>query len=153
MCESSADDPKPDLDEEWFYDEDEDEHERPGDIPNPEWWSVLHTPGGRFRAGKSYSPDPSGSRAAVKAADVKLGSMFFCTLVTLHNLDDVFDLLKDLSGDFLRVCNTRDGRLLEPAATPIQKETWLYCIPPVDERDMGLTDTFPNYLGNFRCWI
>jgi hypothetical protein len=71
----------------------------PGDIPIAEIWCVLRTPGGRLRAGKSYRPDPSGARTAVKAADYKMSAFFLCSLVSVHNLEDVLDLLRDLSTD------------------------------------------------------
>jgi hypothetical protein len=96
MSDSIVDDPKSDIGE--FSDWDDEEQDRPADIPT-ELWSVLQTPGGRFRAGKSYRPDPSAARTAVKAEDYKLGFVFFCSLVSVHNLDGVFDLLKTLSAD------------------------------------------------------
>ena len=99
MSKSLVGDPKPDIDQAGLGGQYEEEQERPGDIESPELWSVLQTPGGRFRAGKSYRPDPSASRAAVKAEDYKLGPVFFCTLVVVHHLDDVFDLLRKLSSD------------------------------------------------------
>ena len=99
MSELLVGDPKPDIDQAGLGGQYEEEQERPGDIESPELWSVLQTPGGRFRAGKSYRPDPSASRAAVKAEDYKLGPVFFCTLVVVHHLDDVFDLLRKLSSD------------------------------------------------------
>jgi hypothetical protein len=66
-----------------------DESEYDDDLPDteqdnefdagPELLWILRAPGGSFRAGKSYRPDPTGSRTAVKAADYKLGAVFLCT--------------------------------------------------------------------------
>ncbi len=64
-----------------------------------EWISVLYAAGGRFRSGKSYRPDPSGARWAVKAGDYALGSQFLSTDYSIENLSEFFELLKDLAED------------------------------------------------------
>jgi hypothetical protein len=75
-------DPKPDV--EFLY---------------PEIFWVLRTLGGRLRAGKSYRPDPSGLRIAVKAADYSLGNVFLCEWYDVDNHREFFELLKSLSTD------------------------------------------------------
>ena len=51
---------------------------RPDDYPGFESLEVLLTAGGRYRAGKSYRPDLSGVRRAVKVDDYTLGWVFLC---------------------------------------------------------------------------
>src|ERR1700730_3667715 len=72
---------------------------RPDDFPGVEIQSILRAPGGRHKAGKSYRPDPTGARRAVKVDDYKLGSVFLHNSVVIDCLEDVFDLLKSLSTD------------------------------------------------------
>jgi hypothetical protein len=69
------------------------------DFRGPELLWVLRTPGGRFRAGKSYRPDPSGARVAVKVADYKQGAAFLCSVYSVDDLNEFFELLKALSTD------------------------------------------------------
>ena len=80
----------------WDFDED------PGDLDAefaPEWISVLYAAGGPYRAGKSYRPDLSGSRRAIKAGDYALGSLFLSTDYGVGNFDRFFGLLKILADD------------------------------------------------------
>ena len=49
---------------------------RPDDYPGSESMEVLLTAGGPYKAGKSYRPDPSGARRAVKVDDYSLGTKF-----------------------------------------------------------------------------
>jgi hypothetical protein len=91
---------------------------RPDDFPGVEIQSILRAPGGRFKAGKSYRPDPTKARRAVKVDDYKLGSVFLHNSVVIDCLEDVFDLLKSLSTDpcaflirgFLEDCVGRPAR-------------------------------------------
>jgi hypothetical protein len=62
---------------------------RPDDYPGFECLAVLHTVGGPFRAGKSYRPDPSGSRNAVKVNDCTVGTTFLCNTVWFDCLEHV----------------------------------------------------------------
>jgi hypothetical protein len=73
--------------------------ESSSEFPATEILCILQTSGSGFRAGKSYRPDASGLRAAVKAADYKLGSQFLCTVHGADNFDEFFELLKGLSTD------------------------------------------------------
>jgi hypothetical protein len=72
---------------------------RPDDYPGFECLAVLRTLGARDRAGKSYRPDPSGLHRAVKVDDYSLGAQFLCRLVYFESLEEVFELLKELSAD------------------------------------------------------
>jgi hypothetical protein len=72
---------------------------RPDDFPGYESLSVLQTAGGQYRAGKSYRPDPSGQRRAVKVDDYTSGWVFLCNTVWFGSLEEVFEILKELSKD------------------------------------------------------
>jgi hypothetical protein len=69
---------------------------RPDDFPGVEIQSILRTPGGRLRAGKSYRPDPTRARRAVKVDDYKLGSIFLHNPVVIDclepNIENGFDI-------------------------------------------------------------
>jgi hypothetical protein len=73
--------------------------DEPNDFAGHEFLCVLRTAGSRFTATKSFRPDPSGLRTAVKAADYKSGWLFLCTPTFLENLEQFFELLKELSTD------------------------------------------------------
>ena len=66
----------------------------PNDFAGYELLCVLRTPGGRFTATKSYRPDPTGLRTAVKAADYNSGALFLCTLTFLENLEQFSSCFK-----------------------------------------------------------
>src|SRR3984893_18140073 len=91
---------------------------RPDDFPGVEIQSILRAPGGRYKAGKSYRPDPTKARRAVKVDDYKIVSVFLHNSVVIDCLEDVFDLLKSLSTDpcaflirgFLEDCVGRPAR-------------------------------------------
>ena len=91
---------------------------RPDDFPGVEIQSILRAPGGRHKAGKSYRPDPTGARRAVKVDDYKLGSVFLHNSVVIDSLEGLFELLKYLSIDpcsflirgILEDCAGRPGR-------------------------------------------
>ena len=87
------------TDERFWLEPEPDWPDGPNDFYGYELLCVLRTPGGRFAATKSFRPDPSGLRTAVKAADYNSGWLFLCTLTFLENLEQFFDLLKDLSTD------------------------------------------------------
>ncbi len=70
-----------------------DKPERPDDYVGPEIQTVLQTLEKGCRAGKSYRPDPSGRRRAVKAADYKAGTKFFATNQIIEGLEDLYWLL------------------------------------------------------------
>src|ERR1700724_2082942 len=70
---------------------------RPDDYPGFESLAVLQTAGGLYKAGKSYRPDPSGLRRAIKVDDYSSGKHFLCTSFLIEGLEDIFDLLKHLS--------------------------------------------------------
>jgi hypothetical protein len=72
---------------------------RPDDYPGFESLSVLITVGGCYKAGKSYRPDPSGLRRAVKVDDYTSGVAFLCQVWWIDGLDDVFALLQRISKD------------------------------------------------------
>ena len=72
---------------------------RPDDFPGVEIQSILWAPGGHLKAGKSYRPDPTGARRAVKVDDYKLGAFFLHNSVVIDSLEGVFHLLKSLSTD------------------------------------------------------
>jgi hypothetical protein len=73
--------------------------DEPNDFAGCEFLCVLRTPGGRFTATKSFRPDPTGMRTAVKATDYNSGWLFLCTLTGLENLEQFFQLLQELSTD------------------------------------------------------
>jgi hypothetical protein len=101
--------PTPDNSEPFYYTPETDEglefepepqcSDEPNDFAGYEPLCVLRTPGGRFTATKSYRPDPTGLRTAVKAADYNSGALFLCTLTFLENLEQFFELLRELSTD------------------------------------------------------
>jgi hypothetical protein len=72
---------------------------RPDDYPGFESLAVLITAGGQYKAGKSYRPDPSGARRAVKVNDYSLGWQFLCQTHWIEGLEEVFDILQDISKD------------------------------------------------------
>jgi hypothetical protein len=72
---------------------------RPDDYPSFESLEVLLTAGGRYKAGKSYRPDPSGARRAVKVDDYSSGWQFLCQVWWIEGLEQVFTLLQDISKD------------------------------------------------------
>ncbi len=65
-------------------------HGWPDDYVGPEIQTVLQTLEKGCRAGKSYCPDPSGRRRAVKAADYKAGTKFFATNQIIEGLEDLY---------------------------------------------------------------
>jgi hypothetical protein len=71
----------------------------PDDYVGPEIQTVLQTLEKGCRAGKSYRPDPSGRRRAVKAADYKAGTKFFATNQIIEGLEDLYWLLVELASD------------------------------------------------------
>ena len=105
MSETGPEGPRLELDvREIFTPLDDDEwgpslEGRPDDHPGYENLSVLQTPGGRYRAGKSYRPDSSGLRRASKVDDYSLGTDFLCNTVWFESLEEVFTLLQKLSTD------------------------------------------------------
>jgi hypothetical protein len=72
---------------------------RSDDFPGVEIQSVLLAAGGRRTAGKSYRPDPNGRRRAVKVNDYNLGTIILSTCVVIDSLEDVFELIKNISTD------------------------------------------------------
>lgn len=72
---------------------------RPDDYPGFESLCVLITAGGQYRSGKSYRPDPSGQRRAVKVGDYSLGSVFLCQVHWIEGLEEVFEMLRYISKD------------------------------------------------------
>jgi hypothetical protein len=82
-----------------YFDGMDDPELDPEFVTNAEVLWALRTLGSGRRAGKSYRPDPSGSRTAVKAAEYKLGLVFCCTFESAVNLNQFFELLKELSAD------------------------------------------------------
>jgi hypothetical protein len=88
-----------DIDEGLEYEPEPQCPDGPNDFAGYEVLCVLRTPGGRFTATKSYRPDPTRLRTAVKAADYNSEALFLCTLTSLENLEQFFELLQDLSTD------------------------------------------------------
>jgi hypothetical protein len=69
------------------------------DYPEPEvQWILRDIEKGR-RSGKSYRPDPTGQRHAIKNTDYKSGETFFTNSVIIKSLEDVYELLKTLAPD------------------------------------------------------
>jgi hypothetical protein len=75
------------------------EPRRPKDYPGFELQWVLQTLERGCRAGKSYRPDPSGKRTAIKAADYRSGEQFFATSHSLEGVDDLYCLLQRFAPD------------------------------------------------------
>src|SRR5438552_14744325 len=85
----------------------------PEDWIGPEIQTVLRTVEKGRRAGKSYRPDPSGQRRAIKDANYRAGTQFFATHHLIENLDDLYWLLLKLAADrtaFLSGGCWRNGR-------------------------------------------
>src|SRR5438067_679060 len=71
----------------------------PDDWIGPEIQTVLKTVEKGCRAGKSYRPDPTCQRRAVKAASYKAGTNFFATEYIIDGLKDLYWLLVELAPD------------------------------------------------------
>src|SRR5947207_1514027 len=71
----------------------------PDDWIGPEIQTVLKTVEKGRRAGKSYRPDPTCQRRAVKAASYKAGTNFFATEYIIDGLKDLYWLLVELAPD------------------------------------------------------
>jgi hypothetical protein len=82
-----------------FFDDLGPGNKRPDDYVGPEIQTILQTLENGCRAGKSYRPDPSGRRRAVKAADYKAGTKFFATTPIIEGLEDLYWLLVELASD------------------------------------------------------
>ena len=102
MTEYIPEDPETDVDATKLFSPIEDgapSLRRPDDYPRFESLEVLLTAGGRYKAGKSYRPDPSGLRRAVKVDDYALGVEFLCQVWWIEGLQQVFAILQDISKD------------------------------------------------------
>ena len=71
----------------------------PEDWIGPEIQTVLRTIEKGCRAGKSYRPDPSGERRAIKDANYKAGTKFFAQEYIIDGLEDLYWLLVELAPD------------------------------------------------------
>ena len=71
----------------------------PEDYIGPEIQTVLQTLEPGCRAGKSYRPDPSGNRRAVKAQSYRAGTKFFATQYIIDGLKDLYALLDKFASD------------------------------------------------------
>ena len=104
MSDVLPDDPEPEFDATQHFDPIDDGKTnaptgRPDDYPGFESLEVLLTAGGRYKAGKSYRPDPSGVRRAVKVDDYASGTNFLCQVLWIEGLEQVFAILQDISKD------------------------------------------------------
>jgi len=104
MSETVPDDPEAQIDASEIFGKPlgppyPESHGRPDDYPGLESLAVLLTPGGRYTAGKSYRPDPTGSKRAIKVSDYDLGWLFLCYEVWIEGLDQLFGLLNEISSD------------------------------------------------------
>jgi hypothetical protein len=81
------------------FDDDCYESDGPNDFAGFELLRVLRTSRGRDRAGKSYRPDSSGSRHAIKASDYKLGEVFLANAYAVDSFEDFYEYLQEWSTD------------------------------------------------------
>jgi hypothetical protein len=94
MDQNMSEDPTSDP-----FDDDYVERDEPNDFAGVEFLWLLRTSASRHRAGKSYRPDPSGLRHAIKAADYKSGEIFLAQLYSVENLEDFFEYLQEWATD------------------------------------------------------